>query len=338
MHWIKKGFCITVLSLITLCYNGSGNAAVDIASEDSSNTGFYYTIQKGDTLWDLSQKFYQSNWVWPGLWEMNDQLKNPHWIYPGNKIQIFFKEEAGKKQVSVQKKPESQTPVPIKHISFTYPGINSIGFIRETAVEPLGQILKAEKDIILMTQEDIIYIEPLGSQGLIPGDFYQIYTTEMLTQNLGKTVFSGVKHFIKGIIKVLEHNGSYVKAKIIVSYRASMAGDYVMPFNEKKTSIDIIDPLNTIDSRIICTEENNLMIGDKTIAFINQGSNNQIEPGQIYTIFQEQSPAISAGTSKPVQFKPIESGSLIVLHTEKISSTVMIISTQQDIQPGDFVR
>ena len=34
-----------------------------------SETGFYYTIQKGDTLWDLSQQFSDSPWLWPELWE-----------------------------------------------------------------------------------------------------------------------------------------------------------------------------------------------------------------------------------------------------------------------------
>jgi LysM repeat protein len=31
--------------------------------------GFYYTVKKGDTLWDLSQRFSDTPWVWPDLWE-----------------------------------------------------------------------------------------------------------------------------------------------------------------------------------------------------------------------------------------------------------------------------
>ena len=66
--------------------NSSNNDEEFVPGTDS---GFFYTIKKGDTLWDLSQKFYNSQWDWPGLWEMNEDIKNPHWIYPGKKIRIF---------------------------------------------------------------------------------------------------------------------------------------------------------------------------------------------------------------------------------------------------------
>ncbi len=47
-----------------------------------------YTIQKGDTLWDLSQKFLSNPWYWPKIWSLNPGIENPHWIYPGNRLKI----------------------------------------------------------------------------------------------------------------------------------------------------------------------------------------------------------------------------------------------------------
>src|SRR5215831_15939758 len=48
-----------------------------------------YVIVKGDTLWDLSQKFLSNPWYWPKIWSLNPYIENPHWIYPGNKLRII---------------------------------------------------------------------------------------------------------------------------------------------------------------------------------------------------------------------------------------------------------
>ncbi|ENL8761322.1 LysM peptidoglycan-binding domain-containing protein [Listeria monocytogenes] len=57
-----------------------------------------YVVRQGDTLWDLSKKFYGRNLDWRKIWNKNKallvkrdkrNLRQPgHWIYPGQKLII----------------------------------------------------------------------------------------------------------------------------------------------------------------------------------------------------------------------------------------------------------
>ena len=332
----------TILSgvLMLLCFvSESHGYKIKFKNNNKQKTPCcYYTIKKGDTLWDLSQKFYKSNWVWPGLWGINGKIKNPHIIYPGEKIKIFLRD--------VLKKPDNVkhariiTPPAEHKISptFYFPGMDSLGFIKKRSIKPLGCIIASRDNNVMMSMPDIIYIEQLGHTTMIPGKKYTVFSTKKIKYEYNGKQIRGIKHTIKGVIKIIENNREYLTAKIIRSLHYMTKGDLVMPYKKKASEIKVKYNVKNINAKLICSENKNRLMGDNNIAFINKGNHEHIKKGQIYSIFKELGQKNSPITKKKIILAPLKIGRLIVLHTEKTTSTVLILSARKAVMPGFSVR
>ncbi len=335
---------ITVLiTLISMNFFGSPALAKnEIEFIPGQDSGFFYIIQKGDTLWDLSQKFYNSQWDWPGLWEMNDEIKNPHRIYPGQKIRIFFKEKAKLKPIIVPVKKYKKVKKPKKIVpSYSFAQMDQVGFIRKKAQSALGSIIREKDGNLLISTNDIIYIKPSEKGALIPGKRYHIYTITPIKEKIHDRTFKGVKHLIKGEIKVTEDKSDYVSAVVTDTFRDIQNDDLIMEYYDRDEVLPVEEHPSPIDARLICSEDNTRMINDYRIAFIDIGKN-EVKPGQIYTVMRKNETKDYSGW-KPgkktrIPLENLESGKLIILHTEDIAATVVILSSTYAIHPDDMVN
>lgn len=73
--------------------NISGVSEVDnnmtFATEDATPQSSYHTVEKGDTLWAISEKFYGDGTKYPVIVEANQpMIKDADEIYPGQVLRI----------------------------------------------------------------------------------------------------------------------------------------------------------------------------------------------------------------------------------------------------------
>ena len=59
----------------------------DQIESDAPNS---YTVVRGDTLWDISDRFLKEPWRWTEIWGYNPQVVNPDLIYPGDKLALNY--------------------------------------------------------------------------------------------------------------------------------------------------------------------------------------------------------------------------------------------------------
>jgi len=114
-----------------------------------------------------------------------------------------------------------------------------------------------------------------------------------------------------------------------------------MEYNRWEPVLTVDETPPPINGKILCSEDESLMINDNRIAFIDIG-NTHVKPGQIYSVMRiiktVDNNLFPKDKKDLVKFDNIKAGKLIVLHTEDISSTVMILSSKYEISPDDIVN
>jgi hypothetical protein len=326
----RKGLWGLVLTLIIaswpLAALSAGNSSIDDHIIETE-TGVYYIVQPGDTLWDLSQRFSDSPWLWPDLWTENQEIPNPHLIYPGDRIKLYRRADRDTLGGALPVTPEGTQK------TFTYVDIDAVGFIRKTALSPSGYILDVESPKNLISDYDVVYIRPQGHT-FAPGQKFTIYRTlNPIRDNKTKTTI-GIQHFLLGVAEVTEVTPDVAVAKITKSFRPIEPQDMVTPYIQRSATIPLQESVPGLLGKMISSEEHHKMIASEVTAFIDKGTSDGIEVGQRYTVFDQRTSRIIDGRyNQLIQLPRTDIGSLLVLHTEENTATVLVTRARKDIEP-----
>ncbi len=168
----------TLLLIAALGFSVSLSAplrADEIRLQDNAPTR--HVVVKGDTLWDISEKFLKDPWKWPEVWGFNkEQIKNPHWIYPGDVVLLTM--DGGKPHLSLQNRQFSETvklspsirgePIIIKEAGIPAippkliaPFLSRAGIVDPAYLNEAPRILGAVDERVLVMESDVVY----ASQG-----------------------------------------------------------------------------------------------------------------------------------------------------------------------------
>jgi hypothetical protein len=296
--------------------------------------GFYYTVKKGDTLWDLSEQFADSPWLWPDLWEENSQIPNPHWIYPGNRIRLYHKE-----WTRVMKQPATEKYAPTEDpVYFLYRNIDMLGFIKKDAVKPSAVIFKAKDNVRMLSKGNLVYLRKESADEFIPGSRYTVYRTKdsVKDDTTGKPF--GIQHYMSGIVEIIKEEPEFAVGKIVHSLMPINIEDKLMPYTPHSDQIQVVKSTDGIMGSIISSENQQRVFGNHTIAFLDKGTADGIKAGQIYQLFDQIEAKLSPASKEKTLLTPYDIGEVFVLLTQEKTSTVIVTSAKEPLKKDTKVR
>ena len=292
-----------------------------------TETGIYYIVQPGDTLWGLSQQFSDSAYLWPDLWKENQQISNPHLIYPGDRIKLYRRKDIKRvKQVDAVTRPRGE--------QVRYENINAVGFIRREGLEPSGIVVEPVGPKALIGQYDQLYLAGLDHEFQV-GDKYTIFRKLKPVLDNETNAYIGIQHLLVGICEITKIHEETAIADVVLSWRNIERKDLLTPYLERSPVIEIKESVPGLIGKFISNEEHFRLTGQFQTAFIDKGESDGVEPGQYYTLFLEDKNRVwsTGGVNKTIQMPKQDIGTVLVLHTEDTTATVVLTRSEKSIEP-----
>jgi len=291
-----------------------------------------YTVKKGDTLWNICDKFYGDSTLWPELWEMNPFITNPNLLAPGDVITLL-KDLPVKKHVSVEK-PLSILPERAVDVS-GLTDVNSTGFFTTRPFKPFGRIYSDDTGRVILHSSDIIYISLNKGNEIAQGDLLTISRTSSLIDDpLTEEDAGYVVSFLGKVIITGHVKGNIYKAEIIKTYEAVRVGDSVIPYEPMSPCVKPRAVENKLIAHIMATKGLRETIGQFSVVYLNCGITKGVRRGNLFEVITEskvKSPHESIRTD-------VNLGYLLVLLARSDSATCVVIDSRKDFANGASVK
>lgn len=333
-------------------------------SELAPNAPVSHTVQRGDTLWDISRIFLTSPWRWPELWGMNlNQIRNPHLIYPGQVLVLvkvngramlqLAQAGSGAPSNTVKLSPRVRSQlldngaiasIPLHLIG---PFLNDAVVFDTNALDAAPRIVATQEGRVLLSRGETAYVRgDLGGAR----DFRLFREAKPLLDPQTREVLGFEARYVgtAGFVRAGEDRvGADGKPEIVpATFRINDlrmeagVGDRLSPVPQRDLSAYAPHaPDAPIDGRIVSIYGDSLTGGQNQIVALNRGAREGLERGHVLALWRTGTAALDRTNpdTKPVPLRlPDERhGLLFVFRTFERVSYALILNVQDPVRPGD---
>lgn len=323
-----------------------------------SAPGEVHTVVRGDTLWDLSQRFLGSPWYWPKVWSYNPEIANPHWIYPGNLVRFFQGGEEGPTQVEAGQ-PEDLGPVAgelapaemlddvqlVGKIGYTPKGavlFRQVGFVTPKELEEAGKIDSSFAETEMLSFPDTAYVAFKRKSDAKVGDRYVVFETVSEVKHPVTGERFGYMTRLLGTMKVTSVADKLVSATVQDTWDEINRGHLVGPYGEVLTKAVAPRPNEReLKGHVIATLEPQVsFVGEHHVVIVDKGSNDGVQPGNTFTVIRQNDPtgAVFLSPEKSNGRFPVEDiGTCMAVEVKAKATTCLLTRSLREVVRGDRV-
>ncbi len=313
-----------------------------------------HIVQKGDTLWDLCNKYLNSPWYWPKIWSYNPQITNPHWIYPGNELRFYPGDENAPTPVAVSKAIENiedeELAIPgelgeeelVKTVGSIEVGRTApnsvwttrVGYISAQSMSIAGRVANAESEAVLLSDYDRIYIKM--KSGVKKGDQFAVFRPVRRIEHpiTGEPYGFAVK--IVGGVQIIDTTPKVATGQISQAFQPVQRGDYVGPWPESFGTRVAPVPNETETRGYIIDSVGDVLgpLGEHDLVFIDRGRQHGVQRGNTFAVLDRGDKFTREAGGLPNE----DVGQLMVLDVQENASTAIVTFGLREMSVGDKIE
>lgn len=301
---MNKGI-ISLILLLTWAAPAVAATSADL-KESAPDT---YTVQKGDTLWDISARFLKQPWRWPELWRMNqEQIRNPHRIYPGDVLVLDRSAREIQLRVSqlpaVRLSPKARVEsLPAKEVPTIPPAaiepfLSKPLVVSQTELDSAPRIIATPDNRVAVGAGEIVYAEGIVKE---KGEAWQIYRRgdPLIDPETKETL--GYEAVYLGEARVRKF-GDVSTLEIVRATQEIYREDRLVPAAKERPVFAYAPraPQKSVRGHIVSTYGSLLETGPMSIVALSKGSQDGLEVGHVLAIHSSQRTARYATRTSPL--------------------------------------
>ena len=285
----------------------SAQNATDVAEEETVPAGEgtpigapqTHSVRSGDTLWNISERYFKDPWRWPKIWALNPEIANPHWIFPGQVLRL-----RDDKRVAAAQEGEAPSlpPLPAKPPAVSAhdgagrlalsdsPDIRQLGFIDEGNLKAAGVINGSLEEKIMLASGDHVYVEFPKDHPPKGGARYSIYQIDAdhPLRDPGSSLILGYLVHIYGDVVIDEFTDRPIaNARLLDVVEPIERGYRVGPLMGQLKSVSTKKNEASLTARIVAAVQPNIMIAKQMFVVLNRGRRHGVDVGNRFQVLRQ---------------------------------------------------